>query len=155
MSKLIQEVTVWGGSNAGSTQDKDLLNSLRRMEKILHTAMRTSVFLSSFSISDVVVRRAYKSIGGIIDAMEKSPAVDKDLRAVKMMHRATRLLNDTSILTDDPQAAAEAFNLYFKGLVLLIKKIPSFPIGGAEEIYIRKAAREFNKTQIVDADDDV
>ena len=124
MSDWIVTVKKWAGMCASNAEIKELKSAVKKGEQAMDIAEKTSPFLTKNPKAVQNFSKARKGLGKVSQSLDKMENVCLDIQAAGQIHRAITVLNDDSIIYNDPIKAAEAFGDLFSGFGRLASHLP-------------------------------
>lgn len=112
------------GQCAANTDIEDLKSAVQLGQKRVDQALMVGNFLQNQSGTFDKLSKANEGLGKIGESLEKVQDVCLDISAVGKIHDAIKTLSDDRIIYDDPQKAADSFDLLFQGFGRLCKYLP-------------------------------
>ena len=112
------------GQCAANTDIEDLKSAVQLGQKRVDQALMVGNFLQNQSGTFDKLSKANEGLGKIGESLEKVQDVCLDISAVGKIHDAVKVLSDDRIIYDDPQKAADSFDLLFQGFGRLCKYLP-------------------------------
>ena len=124
MSDWIVTIKKWAGMCASNAELKELQSAVKKGEQAMDIAEKTSPFLTANPKAVQNFGKARNGLGKVSESLEKVENVCLDIKAIGQIHSAITVLNDDSVMYDDPLKAAEAFGNLFSGFGRLASYLP-------------------------------
>jgi hypothetical protein len=112
------------GQCAANTDLEDLKSAVQLGQKRVDQALMVGSFLQNQSNTFEKLSKANEGLGKIGESLEKVQDVCMDISAVGKIHDAITALSNDRIIYDDPQKAADSFDLLFQGFGRLCRYLP-------------------------------
>ncbi len=113
------------GQCAANTDIEDLKSAVELGQKRVGQALMAGQILQGNSNVFEKLTKANEGLGQIGEALGTVQDVCTDISAVGKIHDAIQTLSDDRIIYDNPQAAADAFDMLFQGFGRLCRHLPS------------------------------
>lgn len=113
------------GQCAANTDIEDLKSAVELGQKRINQALYAGQILQGNSGAFEKLTKANEGLGKIGEALGTVQDVCSDISAVGKIHDSIQVLMDERVIYDDPQAAADAFDMLFQGFGRLCRHLPS------------------------------
>ena len=113
------------GACAANTDLEDLKAAVELGKKRVDQALQVGYFLQQKSGVFDKLSKANEGLGEIGEGLDKIQDICADIVMVGKIHDAIVALSDDRIIYDDPQMAADSFDLLFQGFGKLCSYLPS------------------------------
>ncbi len=112
------------GQCAANTDLEDLKAATQLGQKRIDQALMFGNFAQGKSGVFDKLSKANEGLGKVGEALEKTQNVCLDITAVGKIHDAVTALSDDRLIYDDPQKAADSFDMMFQGFGRLCRFLP-------------------------------
>jgi len=112
------------GQCAANTDLEDLKNAVQLGQTRVDQALMVGNFAQGQSGVFDKLSKANEGLGKVGESLEKVQDVCLDISAVGKIHDAVKALSDDRLIYDDPQKAADSFDLMFQGFGRLCRYLP-------------------------------
>ena len=112
------------GQCAANTDLEDLKSAVQLGQKRVDQALMAGNFLQNQSGTFDKLSKANEGLGKVGEALEKVQDICIDISAVGKIHDAITALSDDRLIYDDPQKAADSFDLLFQDFGRLCSYLP-------------------------------
>ena len=112
------------GACAANTDVEDLKASVQLGKKRIDQALTVGRFFQEKSGVFDKLTKANEGLGKVGEALEKVQDICVDIVAFNKIHDAVVALSDERIIYDDPQKAADSFDILFQGFGKLCSQLP-------------------------------
>ena len=112
------------GACAANTDIEDLKASVQLGKKRVDQALTVGKFFQEKSGVFDKLTKANEGLGKVGEALEKVQDICVDIVAYNKIHDAVVALSDDRIIYDDPQKAADSFDILFQGFGKLCSHLP-------------------------------
>lgn len=113
------------GQCAANTDLEDLKNAVQLGQKRIDQALVVGTIAQGQSGVFDKLTKANEGLGKVGESLEKVQDVCMDISAVGKIHDAVKALSDDRLIYDDPQKAADSFDLMFQGFGRLCRYLPT------------------------------
>lgn len=120
-----KRVWSWAGTCSANTELQNLKDAIEKGEQAIEIAESASDFLSINPQTWHNLQQAREALGKVAEGLDKAENICKDIKAIKKIHGAIKILKDDSVIYDDPLKASEAFGELFSGFGILARHLPS------------------------------
>jgi hypothetical protein len=112
------------GQCAANTDLEDLKSAVQLGQKRVDQALMLGSFLQNQSGTFEKLSKANEGLGKVGESLEKVQDVCLDISAIGKIHDAVAALSDDRLIYNDPQKAADSFDLLFQGFGRLCRFLP-------------------------------
>jgi hypothetical protein len=113
------------GACAANTDLEDLKAAVQLGQKRVDQALKVGYFWQQKSGVFDKLSKANEGLGKIGEGLDKTKEICVDIVAIGKIHDAIIALSNDRIIYDDPQKAADSFDLLFQGFGRLCSHLPS------------------------------
>ena len=113
----------WVGACASNAQVEGIKAALEKAEKVAYLPKTKSLFSKNSEAFDKFTR-ATEALGKIKEGIDKAQNVCLDLQAIGRIHDAIKVLDDETVIWNDPDKAAKAFGDLFVGVGRFARYLP-------------------------------
>ena len=113
------------GQCAANTDLEDVKSSVELAQKRIDQVLYGGKILQGDSAVFEKLGKANEGLGKIGEGLSKVQDICLDISAVAKIHDAVKVLGDDQVIFNDPQKAADSFDMLFQGLGRLCRFLPS------------------------------
>ena len=123
-NQAINTIKRKAGACAANTELEDLKAAVQLGQSRIDQALMAGTIMQGKSGVFDKLTKANEGLGKVGESLEKVQDICIDITAVGKIHDAVRALSDDRLIYDDPQKAADSFDLLFQGFGRLCRYLP-------------------------------
>src|SRR5688500_9059414 len=114
----------WVNSCSADTELQNLQDAIERAKDAMEIAELSDEFLSMNPQAWHKFQQAREALDKVSEGLDKAENICKDIKAIKRIHSAIKVLNNDSVIYEDPERASKAFGDLFVGFGILARHLP-------------------------------
>jgi hypothetical protein len=118
-------IKIKAGACAANTDIDGIKASVELAQDRVGKALKVGSFVQGHSEVFGKLTKANEGLGKMSEGLQKATSICKDIVALGKIQDAITVLMDDRIMYDDPQKAADSFDLLFQGFGRLCSHLPS------------------------------